>query len=561
MTDEELEKRISDVYRRASEETSQKLGEFTKRFERLDAERKANLSPEEYADWRRRQITTGQRWEAMTNSLARDVLKADNEARDIINDYVPEAFADGYNYSCYQMSKSMGDNYVNGTFTLYDRQAVERLVRDNPDLLPQLNPSSKTAEDIRAGKIIRWNKEKINSEVTQGIIQGESIGKIADRMHNVVGMEERSAIRNARTATNGARNAGKEESFEDAEELGIEVLQMWVASVDDRTRYEHRQLDGQTVKTGEKFKVDGFEIAYPCDPSADPSMVYNCRCTIIPYLPKYNKQKPDPHKTVSQKDYEEWKNQQPYRSESKENEEKKATVTPIVTPFKPVFEKATNTDEAKELLRDIGFKSVRGADKMSDKLLIENANQLATLDERFNVLGDSRTLHIGEIKKFDGAYAYVNPKTGDLHINADYFYNTRVVRNSVGETLKPDEEGRTYSMAIAKEYYDTSILTHEYGHMVQQRIWEDKGFSKLDENGELTPEYREWTTDVFYQIYDIVLENNPDADQMALYKEMVGTYAEVNTSEFFAECFMNAYCGAPNEYGKALNIWLERQGY
>lgn len=549
MTEEELEKKIENVYRRASEETSQKLNEHMKRYERLDAERKASLSPEDYEDWRRRQYTTGQRWESMTNSLARDVLKADNEARDLINDYVPEAFADGYNYSCYQMAKGMGDSYVNGTFTLYDKQAVERLVRDNPDLLPQLNPNSKTAEDIRAGKIIRWNKEKINSEVTQGIIQGESIGKIANRMQNVVGMEERSAIRNARTATNGARNAGKEESFEDAEELGIEVLQMWVASVDDRTRYEHRQLDGQTVKTGEKFKVGDFEIAYPCDPTADPSMVYNCRCTIIPYLPKYSKEKPNAHQSVSQKDYEKWKEEQPYKSEKKE-ETKPATA----------YEKATNREEAKQLLHDVGFTQVRGSDQVSDRLLVENANQLAELNTRFgavdNVVFNVRAF-TGEQEK-QMAYATTN---NSLVLNSNYFKDTRLVRNVMGRELTPDEDGRLSSMPVSKEHYDTAILTHEYGHLLQSNLFEQTGLEKYTSENTYTSEYLDWTTDVANEIFGIAIENNPDKEPLELWKEQVSTYAEVNSQAFFAECFMNAYCGEPNEFGKAMNIWLERQGY
>ena len=551
MTEEELEKELAKVYRRASEETSQKLNAYVKTFERLDAEKKASLSDKDYEEWRRRQYTTGKRWEAMTNSLARDVLEADNEARDIIKDYVPEAFADGYNYSCYQMAKGMGDNYVEGTFTLYDKKAVERLVRDKPDLLPQLNPNSKTAEDIRMGKIVRWNKQKITSEVTQGIIQGENIGKISKRMQNVVGMEERSAIRNARTATNGARNAGKEESFKDAEELGIEVLQMWVASIDDRTRYEHRQLDGQVVKTDEKFKVDGYEIAYPCDPAAEPFLVYNCRCTVIPYLPKYSKEKPDAHQSVSEKDYEEWKKSQPYQSDKK-TEEKAPEVT---------YEKATTKNEAKGLLKDLGFSSVRGVDEMSDRLLVENTNQLAELDAKFNAL-EGRAVIVREFPESkDNQLAYVNPKNGALNINSGYYYNTRAMHNAVERTLSLDEDGRPQSMPVAKEYYDTAVLTHEYGHILQQNIWENMGNSMIGDDNKLTPEYRQWTSDVADEIYGIAVGNNPDTDPLELWKEQVSTYAEVNTQEFFAECFMNAYCGEPNEFGKATKIWLERQGY
>ena len=319
MTERELERKIERIYRRAAEETTAKLEEYTMQFQRLDQKWQADVASglktvDEYQQWQLGKIAMGKRWEALNTSLAMDILKADDEARALINGNLPEAFADGFNFASYQISSAIGDAEMNASFTIYNKDAVMNLIKNEPDLLPQLNPNSRTAELIRSGKILRWNKEKINAEVTQGILQGESMGKIAKRMQKVVGMEKNSAIRNARTATNGAHNAGKMQGFERAQELGIEVEQRWLASLDDRTRIWHRELDGQTVKLGEDFHTkDGHRIAYPCDPSGEPEMVYNCRCTIVPYLPKYGN-------TITLEDrntdklntsYEEWKRGQP----------------------------------------------------------------------------------------------------------------------------------------------------------------------------------------------------------------------------------------------------------
>ena len=325
MTEEELEKKIAQVYKRASEETTKKLDNYTSQFEKKDKEMLAKykageITRKEYDKWRVGQIAIGKRWDAMRNQLAKDMLNADNIAKGMINDYLPEAYAEGFNFASYQVADAIGtDNPLNASFTLYDRNAVENLIKNEPELLPQLNPESKTAKDIREGRILRWDNQKINSEVTQGLLQGESMSKVAKRMEKVVGMNERSAIRNARTAVNGASNAGKERGFERAEELGIEVEQVWLASLDDRTRIEHRKLDGQVRKLGEKFKVDGYEIGYPCDPTAEPEMVYNCRCTVVPYLPKYdNKIDLEDRNTdkMSQDSYEEWKKGQPVYDDS-----------------------------------------------------------------------------------------------------------------------------------------------------------------------------------------------------------------------------------------------------
>ena len=47
-----------------------------------------------------------------------------------------------------------------------------------------------------------------------------------------------------------------------------------------RTAHAHRLLDGQLADVDKPFKSELGDIMYPGDPTADPSNVYNCRCTI-----------------------------------------------------------------------------------------------------------------------------------------------------------------------------------------------------------------------------------------------------------------------------------------
>ncbi len=66
--------------------------------------------------------------------------------------------------------------------------------------------------------------------------------------------------------------------------MGIKLKKEWLATLDGRTRHEHRILDGQKVDTDKPFKVGGKEIMYPGDPTAPAHLVYNCRCTLIAAL-------------------------------------------------------------------------------------------------------------------------------------------------------------------------------------------------------------------------------------------------------------------------------------
>jgi hypothetical protein len=99
-------------------------------------------------------------------------------------------------------------------------------------------------------------------------------------------MNRNSAIRSARTAVTGAQNAGRLDTYEAAKDMGIKIKKRWLATLDSRTRHEHAALDGQTVETDDYFEIDGYKLMYPGDPSGEPEMVYNCRCTLLSVMDK-----------------------------------------------------------------------------------------------------------------------------------------------------------------------------------------------------------------------------------------------------------------------------------
>ena len=49
----------------------------------------------------------------------------------------------------------------------------------------------------------------------------------------------------------------------------------------------HRDLDMKTAKEDEPFEIGQYSIMYPHDPFAAPAMVYNCRCSLRYFNPKY----------------------------------------------------------------------------------------------------------------------------------------------------------------------------------------------------------------------------------------------------------------------------------
>jgi uncharacterized protein with gpF-like domain len=133
--------------------------------------------------------------------------------------------------------------------------------------------------------------KRINAEVLQGILQGESMDKIAKRIMNVQEMNKDAAIRSARTIVTGAENKGRQDSYARAEADGIILQKQWLATDDGRTRHWHAELDGQTVEQDGVFSNAVGLIKYPGDPSAHPSNVYNCRCSMRAVVKGFKKVK------------------------------------------------------------------------------------------------------------------------------------------------------------------------------------------------------------------------------------------------------------------------------
>jgi SPP1 gp7 family putative phage head morphogenesis protein len=145
----------------------------------------------------------------------------------------------------------------------------------------------------------------------QGIIQGESVDQITDRLvTSLCTMNENKMRTFARTSVTSAQNAGRIEQMHDAEDMGIKVKKRWLATLDDRTRDTHQELDGEEEPVDEPFEVDGMKIMFPGDPNAEPCLVYNCRCTLIQVyegIERKSVRRDDEGNLVENMTYQEWK--------------------------------------------------------------------------------------------------------------------------------------------------------------------------------------------------------------------------------------------------------------
>lgn len=273
---DETEKKLTALYVALYLLLLKKAKKYLSDYKAMDDKQKAAFGKDgekDYIKWRIGTLATGLQWADFEKDFVKATTETNLIARGVINEQVKNTFELNANYTAYQIETKAR---ITDVFDLVDKPTIERLITQRPDLFPKLT----AAQRAKIAKDQLWNRKLLNSAILQGIQNGESIEKIAKRLAEVAEMDKRQAIRNARTATTAAENGGRVYSYEKAEEMGIEMMQEWLATLDGRTRHSHRQLDGEKVKVGEPFKVveDGieYEIRYPGDPEAEPEMIYNC---------------------------------------------------------------------------------------------------------------------------------------------------------------------------------------------------------------------------------------------------------------------------------------------
>ena len=219
---------------------------------------------------------------------------------------MPDVYALNANYGTYQIESG---GKIDTGFTLYNHDTAKYLLGDQRQLMPK--PSPRKAAEIAANKDMQWNKQKIQSAVLQGVLQGESPRQVADRLMQVGQMNYNSAVRYARTMTTSAHNAGRYQSYRRATDLGVDLTIEWEAVLDGRTRHAHRLMHGQQTTVDEPFETpDGYTIYYPADCTGDSDApqeeIWNCRCTLLAWVKGFEGETVKSSPAMGDMTFEEW---------------------------------------------------------------------------------------------------------------------------------------------------------------------------------------------------------------------------------------------------------------
>lgn len=488
-----MEKRINKIYKSANEELKAEWDKFMVSHEAKlkeahallqsalkTGDSKAIADAKEHYEHTAMNITiNNNRYKAMVEETAEKMAHVNEVALDYVNDNMAKVYTVNYN--------ALGDQDLKGySFSLTNEQAVKNLAKADKALLP--------AKKLNIPKDERWNHKQINSQMMQGILQGESIPKLAQRLGNVTTMNVKSAIRNARTMTTAAENKGRLDSFKKASNDGVIMTKEWIATGDDRTRDWHLELDGTEVATDEPWENEYGEIMYPGDPDADPANVYNCRCAMRAHVVGFA-----------------WNEEDIVDSEAEEIEETQEQDT--INSFVP----ATTIEEAEDYASQnfVVDSTWSGEGNVSFKgLSLDIANgineELTNLFNQYE-LPKFRNMGVMNFRQKiwkdakDAPMAYRNMFNGELFFNPNILKNEKTLSKYMADgqdafnfcinnmdkfTGKQLELVQRYKEAGRQTVAESSnnplkaMVDHEMGHHIDhQIILHDKDFAQITKDG------------------------------------------------------------------------------
>lgn len=144
-----------------------------------------------------------------------------------------------------------------------------------------------------AGAVATTTLDSLRSLISDGARDGLSIPDIArsiDTLYLEDIIPNRSTVI-ARTETIRATNAGGQAA---AKGTGLDLVKVWLATSDDRTRDEHLEANGQRVPLDSAYDVGGESLMYPGDPNGSAWNTIQCRCTEF-----YEERAPDEARSIT----------------------------------------------------------------------------------------------------------------------------------------------------------------------------------------------------------------------------------------------------------------------
>lgn len=189
------------------------------------------------------------------------------------------ATVEAYLKDCYH------NGFVGNMYSLQSKGIPLSVPINQDQVIKAINNDAKLVVPFykRLGENVAKMKTDVKQYVSRSVIQGKTWFDIADGIANGMNSPFNRAynlsVRIARTEGHKVQEQATFESMLEAKDAGADVVKQWDATLDDRTREEHAEADGQIREIDEPFDVGGEQVMMPSEGSAENCI--NCRCHML----------------------------------------------------------------------------------------------------------------------------------------------------------------------------------------------------------------------------------------------------------------------------------------
>lgn len=118
-------------------------------------------------------------------------------------------------------------------------------------------------------------QRKIASEISRGFSTAATYAEITRNVSAYANISKNNAKRIVRTEGHRITETAAYHAQQKAKNRGADIVKIWDATLDGRTRPSHAKVDGEIRELDEKFSNG---LKFPGDPSGAAAEVINCRC-------------------------------------------------------------------------------------------------------------------------------------------------------------------------------------------------------------------------------------------------------------------------------------------
>lgn len=237
-------KQLESNYKDALEEINSKIANL---MARADADMQHVIYQVEYQ-------------KALKKQIEGILLQLQTNEFDTVSAYLTKSYEEGFLGTMYAM-QSQGVPLV---FPINQEEVVAAIQHETA-----LTKSLYEAFDMKD------LQKKIAGEISRGFSTGALYKEVARNVQAVTGIEKNKAMRIARTEGHRITETAAHNAQLKAKDRGADIVKIWDAALDSKTRPSHVRVDGEIKEVEEKFSNG---LMYPGDSSGKPEEVINCRC-------------------------------------------------------------------------------------------------------------------------------------------------------------------------------------------------------------------------------------------------------------------------------------------